>query len=130
MPAATFTDLPRAFSGVDHFLYAVEFAGGLVKVGVTGSPRMRVQTLQSRLRRRVRRYAVHALPDGLPPYSAEAHALRTCAALATDSLGHEMFAGLRFCEAVMAIRHAERRAHAIPLNRSGGSRRCAPAEAA
>jgi hypothetical protein len=104
------------------YTYAVEFDGGFVKVGCTASPRNRLLTLRREFRREIKRYALQPVASGVGMYSAEAHALRTCVRLASKPIGGEMFAGLPFSEAVMAIRHGERRAHSIRMSRSGGLR--------
>lgn len=131
MPAAKFAEAPRAYGHAGGYTYAVEFDGGLVKVGCTSAPRNRLLLLRRAFGREIKRYALQPVAAGVGMYSAEAHALRTCARLASKSIGSELFAGLPFSEAVMALRHGERRAHSVRLNRSGGAgrTRTTPAEA-
>ncbi len=107
--AGSFPDLPnyksRQFS---HYLYAAEFADGVVKVGCTWSPQQRLRQLVTHRKRGVRRVAYVGLPGGTW-FLTERVALAACRSIAAKTVGKEWFHGLRFGEAVTAIKHAARR---------------------
>lgn len=89
--------LPNPRAGqMPHFLYAVEFIGGVVKVGVTWNPRSRVIALQLR-NGRVQRAACVALPVRCHRHLQERRLIDRVAAIAAPVAGRrEFFTGVSF----------------------------------
>lgn len=117
----------------EHYLYAVEFDDGIIKIGVTWNPQSRLASLwQFRQRAIVR----HALAPVLYSYRgfAEGAALRAARKISPSLKPRgEWFAGLRFNEAAHCIRQAAGRHYdkntrrAVP-SKVGDERKTAGAE--
>jgi hypothetical protein len=91
-----------------HQLYAIEFANGLIKVGVSYRPQYRLQELQRKYRSKVRRmHSAHHL-QGRNSYVAERALLNRVARIAVP-IGGERFAFLGFGEAVTLVDQIARR---------------------
>lgn len=94
------------------FLYAIEFADGAVKVGVTFSPRRRAAEVRRRYGKAISRVAAkRCAGSGQLRYRAEERALQTLRRIGVASkFSGEMFHGIKFGEAVNAIAQAAKAA--------------------
>jgi hypothetical protein len=97
------------------FLYALEFADGSVKIGVSGVPRARAIELTRQLGLQVVRG--HAAPFyGNWHHAAERAALNVARRIAVTSKLHtELFHGLKFGEAATVVSQMARRKYGASL---------------
>jgi len=99
-----------------HFIYALEFRDGTVKIGFTRTPRLRARKVQEKHKGVVVKATAVAVESKGVRYVAERHALEIASRIGVHpGKSKEVFHGLKFGEAVTALRQAARRVVAPKL---------------
>ena len=99
--------LPRARDGT-HFLYAVEFDGGLTKVGSTRGPRTRMELLFHRSIQLglgpMRSLYMHGFPDRHGGFIVERRMVQAITAMAPPTKGREWFRDMDYLSIVGVVK--------------------------